>query len=128
MPGVTGVATVAEVPPQPVCGAVQASACNTNQVQVATQTQSPATSATSTAAGPDRKQVYTAPATSKGKKARYPLLSQQQTTVTAQQQTPNFPAQNYQLDPAAGKSIISLANFLYSKVPKNNVETPNMRR
>ncbi|XP_033224897.1 ankyrin repeat domain-containing protein 17-like isoform X3 [Belonocnema kinseyi] len=101
LPAVSGVAAVAEVSPHPVCGAVQATACNTNQVQVATQTQSPASSATSTGVGPDRKQVYTAPASSKGKKARYPLLSQQQTTATAQQQTPNFPAQNYQLDPAA---------------------------
>lgn len=102
-------AAVAEVSPQPVCGAVQATACNTNQVQVATQTQSPASSATSTGAGTDRKQVYTAPASNKGKKARYPLLSQQQTTTPAQQQTPNFPAQNYQLDPAAGKSILTIS-------------------
>ena len=107
MPAVSGAAGIAEFTIQhspPANGALQSTVCNTNQVQVATQTQTPATTATSTAAGPDRKQVYTAPATSKGKKARYPLLSQQQATATAQQQTPNFPAQNYQLDPAAGNN------------------------
>jgi len=50
--------------------------------------------------------VYTAPTTGKGKKARYPLLPQQQPCqqqTASAQQTPNFPAQNYQLDPSTGE-------------------------
>lgn len=89
---------------------MQSTACNTNQVQVATQTQAPATTTAATIVASDKKQVYTAPTTGKGKKGRYPLLSQQQQqscqqqqTANTQQQAPNFPSQNYQLDPTTGK-------------------------
>lgn len=92
-------------------GYTQSTACNANQVQVATQTQAPATTAATIVAS-DKKQVYTAPATGKGKKGRYPLLTQQQScqqqqTANTQQQTPNFTSQNYQLDPTAGKRILA---------------------
>ncbi|XP_066594349.1 ankyrin repeat and KH domain-containing protein 1 isoform X2 [Prorops nasuta] len=106
LPAVSGSANVIENNvPHPSNGYTQSTACTTNQVQVATQTQAPATSSTTAAIVPDKKQVYTAPTTGKGKKARFPLLSQQQscqqqTTATTQQQNPNFPTQNYQLDPA----------------------------
>lgn len=49
-----------------------------------------------------------APTTGKGKKARYPLLSQQQSCQQQQttnvQQTHNFPTQNYQVDSVPGKN------------------------
>jgi len=93
----------------------QATTCSTNQVQVATQTQAPTTTAANVIA-PDKKQVYTAPTTGKGKKARYPLLSQQQSCQQQQtasaQQTPTFPAQNYQLDPTTGKIYMHYVFFM----------------
>jgi len=64
--------------------------------------------------------VYTAPTTGKGKKARYPLLPQQQSCQQQQtastQQTPNFPAQNYQLDPSTGEEMIP------KMIAKNNLK------
>lgn len=95
-------------------GYTQSTACNANQVQVATQTQAPATTTAATIVASDKKQVYTAPATGKGKKGRYPLLPQQQScqqqqTANTQQQTPNFTSQNYQLDPTAGKRILAFS-------------------
>lgn len=102
LPAVSGTTAIVDTSSQLANNAVQSTACNTNQVQVATQTQTPASSATSTAVGPDRKQVYTAPAANKGKKARYPLISQQQNAATTQQQSANFPVQTFQLDPSAG--------------------------
>lgn len=88
-------------------GYAQSTTCSTNQVQVATQTQAPAATTSANVVASDKKQVYTAPTTGKGKKARYPLLSQQQSCQQQQtastQQTPNFPA-NYQMDPGTGES------------------------
>lgn len=97
-------------------GYAQSTTCSTNQVQVATQTQAPATTTAATIVASDKKQVYTAPTTGKGKKGRYPLLSQQpscqqqqqQQTANTQQQTPNFPSQNYQLDPTTGIKLFLL--------------------
>lgn len=92
--------------PHQSSGYAQATTCSTNQVQVATQTQAPATTTAANVTATDKKQVYTAPTTGKGKKARYPLLQQQscqQQQAASAQQAPNFPAQNYQLDPAAGE-------------------------
>lgn len=116
MSGATGI--IDSIPSHQSSSYVQSTTCSTNQVQVATQTQTPATTTTANVATSDKKQVYTAPTTGKGKKARYPLLSQQQSCQQQQtanaQQTSNFPAQNYQLDPATGENytmllLISLA-------------------
>ncbi|XP_070515069.1 ankyrin repeat domain-containing protein 17 isoform X3 [Cardiocondyla obscurior] len=107
LPAVSGATGIIDsIPPHQSGNYMQSTTCNTNQVQVATQTQAPATTTTVNVATSDKKQVYTAPTTGKGKKARYPLLSQQQSCQQQQtanaQQAPNFPAQNYQLDPSTG--------------------------
>lgn len=99
-------------------GYTQSTACSTNQVQVATQTQAPATTTAATIVSSDKKQVYTAPTTGKGKKGKYPLLSQQpscqqQQTANTQQQTPNFPSQNYQLDPTTGIRFFLLYSIIW---------------
>lgn len=113
LPAVSGATGIIDsIPPHQSSSYVQSTTCSTNQVQVATQTQAPATTTTANVATSDKKQVYTAPTTGKGKKARYPLLSQQQSCQQQQtasaQQTPNFPAQNYQLDPATGENCMIL--------------------
>ncbi|KMQ91742.1 ankyrin repeat domain-containing protein 17, partial [Lasius niger] len=99
--GATGI--IDSIPPHQSSSYAQSTTCSANQVQVATQTQAPATTTSSNIAAVDKKQVYTAPITGKSKKTRYPLLSQQQSCQQQQtasaQQTSNFPAQNYQLDP-----------------------------
>lgn len=118
MSGATGI--IDSIPPHQSSSYVQSTpTCSTNQVQVATQTQAPATTTTANVATSDKKQVYTAPTTGKGKKARYPLLSQQQSCQQQQtanaQQTSNFPAQNYQLDPATGENYTMLLISLVAR-------------
>lgn len=110
LPVVSGSTGMIDNIPHQSSGYTQSSTCSTNQVQVATQTQAPTTTTAASGLAPsDKKQVqYTAPTTGKGKKTRYPLLTQQQSCqqqqTTNAQQTPNFSTQNYQLDPATGKS------------------------
>lgn len=118
LPTVTEATGIIDSIPHQTNGYAQSTACNTNQVQVATQTQAPATTTGATIVASDKKQVYTAPTTGKGKKGRYPLLSQQpscqqQQTANTQQQTTNFPSQNYQLDPTTGE-IFLIDGPLYS--------------
>ncbi|XP_015120121.1 ankyrin repeat domain-containing protein 17 isoform X3 [Diachasma alloeum] len=80
----------------------------TTQVQVATQTQGLATPVPTAL---DKKQVYTASAGTKGKKARYPLASPQtcpqQTTATS---TPPASVQNYQLDPNTVNTVVQYSS------------------
>lgn len=114
LPAVSGATGIIDSIPHQSSGFTQSTSCSSNQVQVATQTQAPpATTTVANVAASDKKQVYTAPTTGKGKKARYPLLPQQQSCQQQQtasaQQAPNFPAQNYQLDPAAGERKTRLA-------------------
>ncbi|TGZ57880.1 Ankyrin repeat domain-containing protein 17 [Temnothorax longispinosus] len=120
LPAVSGATGIVDsIPPHQSSSYVQSTTCSTNQVQVATQTQAPATTTTANVATSDKKQVYTAPTTGKGKKARYPLLSQQQSCQQQQtanaQQAPNFPAQNYQLDPATG--VPTVGGYASNQVP-----------
>ncbi|KAL6268769.1 hypothetical protein P5V15_001894 [Pogonomyrmex californicus] len=116
--GATGI--IDTIPSHQSSNYVQSTTCSTNQVQVATQTQAPATTTTANVATSDKKQVYTAPTPGKGKKTRYPLLSQQQSCQQQQtanaQQTPNFPAQNYQLDPATGVPTVG-GGYASNQVP-----------
>lgn len=116
------------MPHQPSGYPQSSTACSTNRVQVATQTQAPATTTAANIVAPDKKQVYTAPTTGKGKKTRYPLLSQQQTCQQQQtastQQAPNFPAQNYQLDPAGGESAI---NYKHYVIPSASRTIPRIK-
>ncbi|XP_071573914.1 ankyrin repeat and KH domain-containing protein 1 isoform X4 [Temnothorax nylanderi] len=123
LPAVSGATGIVDsIPPHQSSSYVQSTTCSTNQVQVATQTQAPATTTTANVATSDKKQVYTAPTTGKGKKARYPLLSQQQSCQQQQtanaQQAPNFPAQNYQLDPATGENCVpTVGGYASNQVP-----------
>ena len=77
--------------------------CNTNQVQVATQTP---VSTNSTILQSEKKNGCPASSSIKGKKTRY-LLTQQQTSShlslspSGQHATSTFSAQNYQLDPSS---------------------------
>lgn len=113
MSGATGM--IDSIPHQS-SGYAQSTTCSTNQVQVATQTQAPATTTAANVTAPDKKQVYTAPTTGKGKKARYPHIAQQQSCQQQQtasaQQTPNFPAQNYTLDPSTGERYTRIIYLL----------------
>lgn len=128
LPPATVASTVVDSLPQTPNSYAQSTACSTHHVQVATQTQAPATSTTLAAATNDKKQACTVTGntnvTGKGKKARYPVLPQQQlcqqqTTPPVQQQGPNFPAQSYQLDPAAGLFYTTaVAQYLKSEKPQ----------
>lgn len=114
MSGATGI--IDSIPPHQSSSYAQSTTCTTNQVQVATQTQAPATTTSLNIAANDKKQIYTAPITGKSKKSRYPLLTQQQQSCQQQQtasaqQTSNFPTQNYQLDPATGENYMIYYNF-----------------
>lgn len=112
MSGTTGI--IDSIPPHQSSSYTQSTNCSANQVQVATQTQAPATTTSSNIGTTvDKKQVYTAPITGKSKKTRYPLLSQQQScqqqqSTASAQQTSTFPAQNYQLDPVTGEKIYDI--------------------
>ncbi|XP_011496279.1 PREDICTED: ankyrin repeat and KH domain-containing protein 1-like [Ceratosolen solmsi marchali] len=82
----------------------QLSLCNTNQVQVATQTQSPVP-INNAILSSEKKPICTTSSNIKGKKTRY-LLAQQQSLLqspnqNSQQTVSNFSSQNYQVDPAS---------------------------
>lgn len=127
LPTVTEATGIIDNIPHQPNGYGQSTTCSTNQVQVATQTQAPATTTAATIVASDKKQVYTAPTTGKGKKGRYPLLPQQpscqqQQTANTQQQTPNFPTQNYQLDPTTGEGYLVQFECFYASFFFTNLQ------